>query len=613
MWVALVCGLSAAACGSISPVDVDAAPPPPDAVGVTPPDAVAADNADLAALSISAATPLSPAFAAEVTAYTASLSVLGQQVTVSATPVHPDAEVTVNGIAVGAGQPSPAIPVAAGADVDTVVEVEVTAPSGATRTYQITLDRAAAVAQYVYAKASNPSPGDQFGNPMAIDGDTLVVGNLREDSNSTGVNADGSDDTAQDSGAVYVLRRQGDSWVQEAYLKASNTDAGDQFGVSVAISGDVLAVGANGEDSDSAGVDGNQSSDSRGNSGAVYIFRRSGNTWVQEAYLKASNPDVDDNFGHGVALSGNTLAVGAPIEASSDTGVDADQSDNGTPQAGAVYVFEYDGSAWAQTEYIKASNAGGGDLFGLRVALDGDTLAVSAHGEASANPADPADDTAALAGAVYVFERTGGAWEEVAYLKAAAPDGTPAQPNGDQFGFNISLSGDLLAAGALFDDSPARDIDGDAADNTGEDNGSVYVFRRDDVGSWNQEAYIKASNSDNLDLFGQFVALAGDVLAVGANREDSSASGVGGNPDDNSATDSGAVYVYRRGDDGTWTEEGYVKSSNIQGGDNLGFNVALSTDTLAVGAAGEDSGSAGIGADQNDESSQNAGAVYIFR
>ena len=138
---------------------------------------------------------------------------------------------------------------------------------------------------------------------------------------------------------MYVFTRSGTTWSQQAYLKASNTDAGDAFGSSVSLSGDTLAVGAYYEGSSATGVNGSQSDNSETpRSGAVYIFTRSGRTWSQQAYLKASNTGRDDEFGSSVSLSGDTLAVGARLEDSSATGVNGNQNDNSAGRSGAVYV-----------------------------------------------------------------------------------------------------------------------------------------------------------------------------------------------------------------------------------------------------------------------------------
>jgi hypothetical protein len=143
--------------------------------------------------------------------------------------------------------------------------------------------------------------------------------------------------------------------------------------------------------------------------GAAYVFARSGMTWSQQAYIKASNTDGRDRFGGAVALSGDgsTLLVGAPWEASAATGIDGDQRDNSMLMAGAAYLLARDGAAWRYT-YVKASNTGDVDVFGSAVALsdDASTLAASAPREASRATGidgDQGDNSAIAAGAVYVF------------------------------------------------------------------------------------------------------------------------------------------------------------------------------------------------------------------
>src|SRR5262245_12440628 len=150
------------------------------------------------------------------------------------------------------------------------------------------------------------------------------------------------------AGAVYVFVRNGTSWTQQAYLKASNTDANDFFGAFVGISGDTIVVGANGEGSDATGVNGNQDNNNAPQSGAAYIFVRNGTTWTQQAYLKASNTDQLDEFGHTVGISGDTVVVGAHYESSSARGVNGDQTNNNSCFAGAAYVFVRNGTTWSQ-------------------------------------------------------------------------------------------------------------------------------------------------------------------------------------------------------------------------------------------------------------------------
>src|SRR5687768_13801103 len=199
----------------------------------------------------------------------------------------------------------------------------------------------------IYLKASNTGVSDRFGISVAVSGDTMVVGAPGEASDSTGVNGDQSNDRAVTAGAAYVfVRSGGGGWTQQAYLKASNTGMGDEFGGAVAVSGDTLVIGARAEDSNATGVNvpvtggsGTQADDSLGQSGAAYVFVRSGGAWTQQAYLKASNTRSTDNFGISVAISGDTVVIGADHESSNATGVNGTQSNNSAAFAGAAYVF----------------------------------------------------------------------------------------------------------------------------------------------------------------------------------------------------------------------------------------------------------------------------------
>jgi hypothetical protein len=249
-------------------------------------------------------------------------------------------------------------------------------------------------------------------------------------------------------------------------------------------------------------------------------------------------------FGESVALAGDTLAVGTSWEASAATGIDGNQADNSTGRAGAVYVFTRTAGVWSQQAYVKASNTGFFDNFGNSVALAGDTLAVGAWAEASAATGingNQVDNSAGSSGAVYVFTRNAGVWSQQAYVKPSNTDGN------ERFGDSVALAGDTLAVGAWCEDSAATGINGNQADNSAACSGAVYVFTRNAATSvWSQQAYVKASNTESNDRFGWSVALAGDTLAVGTFSEDSAATGVDGNQADNSAQDSGAVYVFQQ-------------------------------------------------------------------
>jgi len=394
--------------------------------------------------------------------------------------------------------------------------------------------------QQAYLKASNAAAGDEFGYSVSLSGDTLVVGALGEGSAATGVNGNQADDNAAESGAAYVFVRSGTTWTQQAYLKASNTGGADYFGFSASLSGDTLAIGAMDEASAATGVNGNQADNTAGNAGAVYVFSRSGATWTQQAYLKASNTGAGDHFGMELSLSGDTLAVGAEAEASAATGVDGNQADNTAGGAGAVYVFTRSGATWAQQAYLKASNTEANDYFGDGVSLAADTLAVGARGEDSAATGvdgNQADNTAGGAGAVYVFVRTGATWAQQAYLKASNAGAS------DGFGIAVSLAADTLAVGAENEASAATGVNGNQTDNTAITSGAVYLFGRTGA-TWTQRVYLKSSNTERRDLFGDSISLGADTLAVGALYESSAATGVNGNQADNSARDSGAAYVF---------------------------------------------------------------------
>ena len=480
-----------------------------------------------------------------------------------------------------------------------------------------------------YFKASNGGTGgDEFGYSVAVsaDGKTLAVGARLEGSDATGINGDDGNHSTSNAGAVYVFTNSGGTWSQQAYVKASNTGAQDQFGFSVALSGDgnTLAVGAPDESSSATGINGNedQSQNPAGASGAVYVFNRSGATWSQQAYVKASNTDAGDFFGSSVGLSadGNTLVAGAPGESSSATGVNGNQADNSTSGAGAVYVFTRSSITWSQQAYVKASNTGIDDQFGHSTALsgDGNTLAVGAWGESSLAVGingDETDNSRPFSGATYVFARNGDTWVAQAYVKASNT------LTNNHFGWSVSLSGDgnTLAVGAIWENGASTGVNNsdEQIQNQAKEAGAVYVFSRDG-NAWSQEAYVKASNTDAADFFGASADLSsdGNTLVVGAYGEDSKAAGISGDQSDNSASGAGAAYAFVRA--GTvWSQEAYVKAANTGAEDVFGSSVAVSADgsTLAVGAYEEDGGQIGVSNGAHADvvnGLTNAGAVYLY-
>jgi len=430
--------------------------------------------------------------------------------------------------------------------------------------YVFSRDLTGVWSQQAYIKASNAETGDRFGASIALDGDTLVVGAPNEDSAAVGVGGDQSDNNAQESGAVYVFSRDtGGVWTEQAYIKASNTEAADWFGTSVALSAKFLAVGAPGEDSMATGADGDQADNSVGQSGSVYVYTRDPvGGWPQDVYLKAPLADADDLFGTSVgwgfyadAVFGDfdMLAVGAPGEDSDIRGPvppgEGNLADNSATDSGAVYVISHNefgvpghgpeprwglGTAFV----LKASNAEALDAFGETLAFEGTTLAVSATGEDSNTTGvdgDQADNSAADSGAVYVFRLStaGGDWVQRSYLKASNTEA------GDAFSSGITWSRFGLAVTASGEDSSAIGVNGDEADNTMADSGAAYLFT-----GLRQYAYVKASNTEAGDRL-TTIAWQGDTVVVGATHEDSNAIGIGGDQADNTANQSGAVYVVR--------------------------------------------------------------------
>ena len=411
--------------------------------------------------------------------------------------------------------------------------------------------RGNAVSQQAYVKASTPGDGANFGSSVALsrDGNTMAVAAYYESSAATGINGNQSDRSIPEAGAVYVFVRTGSTWSQQAYIKPSNTGQaavgdgfaeGDQFGYSIALSadGNTLAVGAIGEDSNATGINGDQANNAANQSGAAYVFTRSGATWSQQAYIKSSMTRPNVLFGYSIGLSGNgdTLAVAE---------YDADRGQ------GALYVLKRSAGTWSHEARIKALNTENGDSLGYSMAIsdDGNTIAAGAADEdclipgINAAPCDKDQPTDQSSGAAYVFVRNGSEWTQQVFLKSSHPS------QEDWFGVRIAISGDgnTVAVAAPNEDSAAKGINGNQADNSAAEAGAVYLFTRSGT-TWVQHSYVKSSNTKAGDEFGSSLALSGDgrTLLVGARGEDSGAKGVNGNQADTSTRDAGAAYLFVR-------------------------------------------------------------------
>ncbi len=454
-------------------------------------------------------------------------------------------------------------------------------------TYPLTIDPIARQAYLKPDQVGVANAGDLFGASVAISGDTVVIGAPGEDSSTTGVNSN-PDEAAPGAGAAYVFVRNGAAWTQQAYLKplVFNPVGQDGFGTSVAISGNTLIIGAPGEDSGSTGVNSTPIYN-RDGSGAAYIFVRSGLAWSQQGYLKTLWVDTgEDRLGTSVSISGDIVVVGAPGEDSSTTGVGSTPN-NSAGESGAAYVFTRSGTSWSQSPsgYLKASNTAGYQRFGTSVSIDGDSIIVGAYGESSNTTG--VDSTPNLLGfnhgAAYVFARNEGFWGQQAYLKA-----DPTSSHGDAFfGSAVAIQGNTAVVGI-----PWRNVTSIANRS-----GGACVFVRNGT-TWSHQALLRPLDSEL--KFG--IQVGG---SVGISRD----TVVLGSLDDN-AEGSGAVLVFVR-KNSAWARQTTLKGPQLTSGDQFGAAVAISGDTVVVGAPKEDSATLGIDTTP-DEGSTDSGAASIF-
>jgi hypothetical protein len=356
--------------------------------------------------------------------------------------------------------------------------------------------------------ASDGAWGDYFGDSVAISGETVVVGAKLADV--------GSD---VDQGSAYVFVRSGMTWSQQQKLTAGDGAADDSFGTSVAISGDMVVVGA--WDDDIGNMD----------QGSAYVFVRSGTSWSQEQKLIASDGEAGDGFGTVVAISSNTILVGAR----------ADDTGSALADEGSVYMF----ATWSQRNKLTALDGEADDRFGSSVAISGDTVVVGApRDDIGSNPDQ---------GSAYVFVRIGFFWTR---YKLFAGDGAA----GDQFGSSVAISADTVVVGAQLDNSQQ---------------GAAYVFVRSGS-TWNQQARLIAGDGAAGDRFGSSVAISADTVVVGAPSDDVS-----------SRVDQGSAYAFVRSGS-TWIQQARLTGGDGAAGDGFGYSVSISGDTVVAGAPWDD-------------------------
>lgn len=355
-----------------------------------------------------------------------------------------------------------------------------------------------------------------------------------------------------------VIERQG---AERAYIKASNAEANDLLGTMAAISGDTIIAGAPSEDGGSKQVNGDESSNSATESGAVYVWVRSGSSWVKQAYLKAMDAMAGDIFGATVGIWGDTIVVGA---------VRTDPIGTSYQHPGAAYVFVRKDGTWSQQARLTAHDGAPGDSFGHFVAIEGDTIAVGAT-RAGGSGDSP--------GAVYVFTRSGAEWSEQTVVRANQP------MNGSNFGSTVLLDRGTMLVAAELEQRGA---------------GAAYVFVRKPDGSYTQQARLTAEQPRDNEIFGSTMALRENTIAIGAP-----------NSMQPLVVPSGSVYVFERsGDD--WRSVGVLHPIVPRSDDYFGSSVGLTSRAIVVGASGENSGGRGIGADPRRADGTLSGAVYVF-
>jgi uncharacterized repeat protein (TIGR01451 family) len=364
----------------------------------------------------------------------------------------------------------------------------------------------------------NPQPGGQVGCSVGVRGGLMALG----------ANLDGA-------GSV-IPCDQGDDgkWTCGSKLKPDDQTKGE-FGKAVALDDTWLAVGAPGANGPRAG-----------NSGLVYVYRRVDGAWAPSQKLSASDAAPGDGFGATLALSGDTLLVGAPNVVG-----------NAGSLSGAVYIFHRNGDTWTQGQKLTADDARAFDSFGFSLAIDSNTVVIGAPFH---------DGVGGNSGAAYVFEWNGNTWGQTARLTASDAAA------GDEFGSAVAVQGDTLAVGAR-----RHDVNGMI------DAGSVYVYERQETGWKNMDPLPGAAAGD---LFGTAVSMSGGKLLIGAMLHNGSGS------------ESGAAYLYQRSAAGPWIQDG-DPILGAAAGDRLGQAVAVDGSTRLAGAyladfGAKDAGSAKV-------------------
>ena len=417
--------------------------------------------------------------------------------------------------------------------------------------------------QEAYLKAPNAEEDDQFGTAVAISGDTIAVAALAEDNSTTGVQngAITTDNaSAASSGAVYVFTRSGSTWSFQSYLKPAVITTSMTCGRTLALNIDTIAVGCDGDASDVGGIvngaAGGAVNSNATQAGAVYVYKRTGVNWAQEAYIKPAVSLASMRFGaRNISISGDVMGISAIQESSNLTGVHMGTSGGSTntsqTSSGAAWIFRRTGSNWAQDAFIKAPIATAEDDFGVRVTVNGNDLAIVASGDTTnsttiQNTSTPSisNKTTLEGGAVYIYRYEASQWILKSFIKP------PVLGVGMNFNNITKIENNTLFVSATGDPSSNSDLIHGArfssvADTMGDTNGSVLIYRRLND-EWYFSDYLKAPNSMRQAQFGNRIAVSGNNLVISAPTESSDGSGITNGPP--SATGniyySGAVYIY---------------------------------------------------------------------
>jgi hypothetical protein len=365
-------------------------------------------------------------------------------------------------------------------------------------------------------------------------------GSVAISGNTAVIGANSNGGAVSGPGFASVFVRNGGTWTFQQKLTASDGLAEDAFGSYVAISGDTIIVGAY---ADTVGTNTSQ--------GSAYVFVRSGTTWTQQQKLIAADGAAFDVFGRSVAIAGDTVAITA---AQDDLTTNVDQ--------GSAYIFVRSGSTWTQQQKLTAADGATSDFFGDSVAIAGDTVIVGAQ--------DDATGANIQQGSAYVFTRSGTTWTQ--QQKLTAGDGTAF----DYFGFSVAISGDTAVVGTLQDIGAVFQ------------QGSAYVFVRSGT-TWTQQQKLLASDGATGDSFGNSVSIAGDTAMIGAAGDTNGAN-----------VHQGSAYVFSR-TGGTWTQQQKLTATDGGAEDSFGASVAVAVDTAIIGSLGDT-----IGANSFQ------GSAYVF-